>query len=93
MGWGFGNGLRAELEGDFRYNSVKSVSGYGSAFTSASGKENKYGVMVNSGSSANLVAVASLFFKKDKPLQKGDEVVAAAHHRLRAAVEIADPQA
>jgi len=47
MGWGFGNGLRAELEGDFRYNSVKSVSGYGSAFTSASGKENKYGVMVN----------------------------------------------
>jgi CDP-6-deoxy-D-xylo-4-hexulose-3-dehydrase len=38
----------------------------------------KYGVMVNSGSSANLVAVASLFFKKDKPLQRGDEVIVPA---------------
>ena len=28
----------------------------------------KYGVMVNSGSSANLVAVAALFYKKDRPL-------------------------
>lgn len=38
----------------------------------------KYGVMVNSGSSANLVAVASLFFKKDRPLQRGDEVIVPA---------------
>ena len=37
-----------------------------------------YGVMVNSGSSANLVAVASLFFKKDRPLQRGDEVIVPA---------------
>lgn len=35
----------------------------------------KYCVSVNSGSSANLVAVASLFFKKNKPLKKGDEVI------------------
>ncbi|MBI4396759.1 MAG: DegT/DnrJ/EryC1/StrS family aminotransferase [Elusimicrobia bacterium] len=35
----------------------------------------KHGVMVNSGSSANLVAVASLFYKKDRPLKPGDEVL------------------
>ena len=34
--------------------------------------------MVNSGSSANLVGVAALFYKKDRPLQRGDEV-----HRAR----------
>ena len=38
----------------------------------------RYGVMVNSGSSANLVAVAALFFKKDRPLQRGDEVIVPA---------------
>ena len=27
FGWGFGNGLRAEIEGDYRYNWLKSVSG------------------------------------------------------------------
>ena len=38
----------------------------------------KYVVMVNSGSSANLLAVASLFFKDNQPLQRGDEVVVPA---------------
>ena len=38
----------------------------------------KYGVMVNSGSSANLIAVASLFYKKDRPLKAGDEVIVPA---------------
>ncbi len=38
----------------------------------------KYGVMVNSGSSANLVAVASLFFKGDSPLKPGDEAIVPA---------------
>ncbi|MBI78776.1 MAG: pyridoxamine 5-phosphate oxidase [Rhodospirillaceae bacterium] len=38
----------------------------------------KYAVMVNSGSSANLLMVASLFFKKDSPLQPGDEVIVPA---------------
>jgi CDP-4-dehydro-6-deoxyglucose reductase, E1 len=38
----------------------------------------KYCVMVNSGSSANLVAVAALFYKKDRPLQRGDEVIVPA---------------
>jgi len=35
----------------------------------------KYALMVNSGSSANLIGVASLFYKKDCPLQSGDEVI------------------
>ena len=35
----------------------------------------KYAVMVNSGSSANLIAIASLFFKKNNPLKRGDEVI------------------
>ena len=35
----------------------------------------KYSVMVNSGSSANLISIASLFFKKNNPLKKGDEVI------------------
>lgn len=38
----------------------------------------RYGVMVNSGSSANLAAVAALFYKKDRPLQRGDEVIVPA---------------
>ena len=37
----------------------------------------KYAVMVNSGSSANLLAVASLFFC-DNPLKPGDEVIVPA---------------
>lgn len=35
----------------------------------------KYAVMTNSGSSANLVAVASLFYRKENPLKRGDEVI------------------
>lgn len=35
----------------------------------------KYAVMVNSGSSANLLAIAALTFIKENPLQKDDEVI------------------
>ncbi len=38
----------------------------------------KYSVMVNSGSSANLIAIASLFYKKKNPLKIGDEVLVPA---------------
>ena len=34
-----------------------------------------HGIMVNSGSSANLIAVAALCFKAERPLQRGDEVI------------------
>lgn len=38
----------------------------------------KHAVMVNSGSSANLVGVAALFYRSQKPLQRGDEVIVPA---------------
>jgi CDP-6-deoxy-D-xylo-4-hexulose-3-dehydrase len=38
----------------------------------------KYCLMVNSGSSANLLAVAALFYKKKNPLKRGDEVIVPA---------------
>tara|TARA_B100000963_G_scaffold41570_1_gene30933 strand:+ start:22849 stop:24039 length:1191 start_codon:yes stop_codon:yes gene_type:complete len=38
----------------------------------------KYALMVNSGSSANLLATASLFFKKKNPLKAGDEIIVPA---------------
>ena len=37
-----------------------------------------YSVMVNSGSSANLLMVAALFFIKESPLKPGDEVIVPA---------------
>ncbi len=38
----------------------------------------KYCVMVNSGSSANLLMVAALFYKEKNPLIRGDEVIVPA---------------
>ena len=38
----------------------------------------RYSVMVNSGSSANLLMVASLFFMSDRPLRRGDVVLVPA---------------
>lgn len=40
--------------------------------------KSKYAVMVNSGSSANLIAVAALFFTKNPKLKRGDEVIVPA---------------
>ncbi|MBN8902583.1 MAG: OmpA family protein [Rhodospirillales bacterium] len=48
VGWGFGNGLRAELEGSYRGNGVDKASGiYASPNVRAGGKEQKMGMMVN----------------------------------------------
>ena len=38
----------------------------------------RHAIMVNSGSSANLSAVAALCFRKERPLQRGDEVIVPA---------------
>ncbi len=38
----------------------------------------RYAVMVNSGSSANLIATAAPFFKTERPLQRGDEAIVPA---------------
>ena len=40
--------------------------------------KSKYSVMVNSGSSANLLAVAALFYMSSNPLKRGDEVIVPA---------------
>lgn len=43
MGYGFGNGFRVEVEGDYRHNGVSNVMGA----SSIHGREQKYGPMVN----------------------------------------------
>src|SRR5437879_12399820 len=52
------------------------VAGFERAFAAYHGKQ--YAVMVNSGSSANLIAIASLFFRRERPLRRGDEVMVPA---------------
>ena len=49
LGWGFGNGLRAEIEGNYRSNGYSTLSGFGGAGATAtvSGSEQKLGGMVN----------------------------------------------
>ncbi len=54
----------------------REVAAFEAEFAEYFGK--KHAVMVNSGSSANLVSVAALFYKKDRPLQRGDEVIVPA---------------
>lgn len=51
-----------------------------SEFEIASAKKfnSNYSVMVNSGSSANLLMIAALFYKKESPLKRGDEVIVPA---------------
>ena len=44
----------------------------------AEGNGSRYAVMVNSGSSANLLAIASLFYRERSPLSRGDEVIVPA---------------
>ena len=46
LGWGFGNGVRAEIEGNYRTNDIDKVRGFGSP-SGASGSANSYGVMGN----------------------------------------------
>lgn len=40
--------------------------------------DSPFAVMVNSGSSANLLGLASLFYKKEHPLKEGDEIIVPA---------------
>jgi outer membrane protein OmpA-like peptidoglycan-associated protein len=46
LGWGFGNGLRAEIEGNYRTNDVDDIS-FGAGTSNASGSARTYGVMAN----------------------------------------------
>ena len=47
LGWGFGNGVRAEIEGSYRSNEIDTVSGAGLTSPRASGTAVSYGVMGN----------------------------------------------
>ena len=49
------------------------VKGFEEGFAKYVGSQ--YAVMSNSGSSANLLAVAAMFYRKDQPLKAGDEVI------------------
>lgn len=55
------------------YTMGKKVREFEEKFASYFGM--KYAVMANSGSSANLIAVAALFYKKENLLKRGDEVI------------------
>ncbi len=59
-----------------RYTSGPKVADFEQQF--ADYHSQKFAVMVNSGSSANLIATASLFFRKKNPLKRGDEVIVPA---------------
>jgi CDP-4-dehydro-6-deoxyglucose reductase, E1 len=59
-----------------RFTIGPNVAAFEEAFAAYHGR--KHAVMVNSGSSANLLAVAALFYKKDRPLKRGDEVIVPA---------------
>lgn len=58
------------------YSMGKEVLAFEKAFAEFTGS--KFSVMVNSGSSANLLMVAALFYRKAGALQRGDEVIVPA---------------
>ncbi len=59
-----------------RFTMGREVRRFEDAFAQKFGM--KHAVMANSGSSANLIAVAALFHVKDRPLKRGDEVIVPA---------------
>ena len=52
------------------------VAEFEAAFAKYFGR--RHAVMVNSGSSGNLVGIASLFYRSENPLKRGDEVIVPA---------------
>ena len=59
-----------------RYTIGPEVEAFEHAFAEYHGS--KYAIMVNSGSSANLISVASLFYLQENRLKPGDEVIVPA---------------
>ena len=66
------NAMRRVIEAD-RFTMGEKVKQFETAYAKKFGV--KYAVMTNSGSSANLVGLASFFFKQENPLKPGDEVI------------------
>jgi CDP-6-deoxy-D-xylo-4-hexulose-3-dehydrase len=67
--------IQSVIESD-RYTMGPQVAEFERRFADYLGK--RFAVMCNSGSSANLISVASLFHKQDRPLQRGDEAIVPA---------------
>jgi len=59
-----------------RFTMGENVQRFEEAFAAKFGV--KHALMVSSGSTANLVGVGALFYAKDRPLQRGDEVIVPA---------------
>ena len=66
----------ARVLGEGRFTMGEHVRRFEEAFAAMVGA--RHAVMTNSGSSANLVAVAALFHVRRRPLQRGDEVIVPA---------------
>ena len=66
------NAMHRVIEAD-RFTMGEKVKQFETAYAKKFGV--KYAVMTNSGSSANLVGLASFFFKQENPLKPGDEVI------------------
>ena len=66
------NAMRRVIEAD-HFTMGEKVKQFETAYAKKFGV--KYAVMPNSGSSANLVGLASFFFKQENPLKPGDEVI------------------
>ncbi len=66
----------ADVIASGRYTMGEQVAAFEREFAGYFGMD--HGIMVNSGSSANLVATAALAYKSDRPLQRGDEVIVPA---------------
>ena len=47
IGWGFGNGLRVEVEGDVRHNRIRQISGFSANPVASGGDQFAFGGMVN----------------------------------------------
>ena len=47
LGWGFGNGLRAEIEGSYRQNDVSDIISAGATQRGSTGTATSYGAMLN----------------------------------------------
>ncbi|MGM8885712.1 DegT/DnrJ/EryC1/StrS family aminotransferase [Psychrobacter sp. 1U2] len=67
--------IQSVIDSDM-YSMNKYVAQYEKDFASFFGS--KYAVMTSSGSTANLLMIAALFFKKDNPLKRGDEIIVPA---------------
>jgi CDP-6-deoxy-D-xylo-4-hexulose-3-dehydrase len=59
-----------------RYTMGEAVRAFEDAFAAKIGA--RHAVMVNSGSSANLVAIAALAYRRSRPLRRGDEAIVPA---------------